>query len=230
MKSNKLLTFSFAIFTLSSYAAPPISIYDGFWVGRVYCGNNILPNANPKYIKSYSNKITFNVFNGEAAASIESIEYINNYKLKINNNGFVSINQAGNYKNNANIGWLVETVGNVRVGLIGTQGLMTSPDKARIIRNGCGFELSNNEVIGRLAAYQEDELRKQTKSAVTGQPSKPSKSESIAVGNAEKPRVPPPTKTVVVKDPAPARSVGAGNVGEPKSPKSNTKSSSNPFD
>ena len=144
--------------------------------------------------------------------------------------GVVSINQVGNYKNNTNIGWLVETVGNVRVGLIGTQGLMTSPDKARIIRNGCGFELSNNEVMGRLATYQEDELRKQAKSAVTAQPSKPSKSESIAVGNAEKPRVPPPTKTAVVKDPAPARSAGAGNVGEPKSPKSNTKSSSNPFD
>lgn len=230
MKSNTLLTFSLAIFTLSSDAAPPISIYDGLWVGRTYCGDNILPNANPKYIKSYSHKITFNVFGGEATASIESAEHINNYKLKINNNGGVSIDQMGHYKINPNIGWLVETSGNVRVGLIGTQGLMTYPDKTRIIRNGCGFELSNSEVMGRLATYQENELKKQLKPDVTAQPSKPSKSESTPGGNAEKPRVSPPAKTVVAKDPAPARSAGTGNVEEPKSPKSNAKSSSHPFD
>jgi hypothetical protein len=230
MKPNQLLTLSLAIFTLCSYAAPPISIYDGSWVGRAYCGENILPNANPKYTNSFSHKITFNVFNGEAVASIENAEHINNYKLKINSGGTVSIDQRGNYKNNFNIAWLVETVGNVRVGFISTQGLMTFPDKSRIIRNGCGFELSNNEVIGRLASHQEEELRKQVKSTVTAQPSKSSKSESVATVNAENPRAATPSKSVAAKDAAPARSTATGKAEEPKSPKSNSKPSSHPFD
>jgi hypothetical protein len=255
MKKYKLVLVSFALYGSAAHANPPITVYDGFWTGRAYCGENISPGANPKNIKAFNNdRVTFNVVNGEATSRTQTAEHENVYKLTIRQDGVVNLVQRGSYKNDANRAWLVDTTGNVRAGLIASQGAMTSPDKKTIMRNSCGFEISNNEVIDRLAKYQEEQLKQMAaankpppplvKPAATVKPAskvevavekavappaaaKPAPKVEVAV---EKSRVTPPPAPVASKDSAPARVAAIGNVVEPTPGKTSTKVTSNPID
>jgi hypothetical protein len=255
MKKYKLALVALAFYGTTVYANPPITVYDGFWTGRAYCGENISPGANPKNIKGFNNnKVTFNVVNGEATSRTQNAEQENVYKLTIRQDGVVNLVHRGSYKNDANRAWLVDTTGNVRAGLIASKGAMTTPDKTTTIRNGCGFEISNNEVIDRLAKYQEEQLKQMAATnkplppvvnpAATVKPAvkvaagvekavaplaaaKPTPKVEVAV---EKSRVTPPPVPVTSKDSAPARVAAIGNVVEPMPGKTSTKVTSNPID
>ncbi len=257
MNIFKVILISISIIGLKAYANPPVTVYDGFWTGRAYCGENISPGANPKNIKGFNNdRVTFNVLNGEATSRKQSDEHENIYKLTIQPDGVVTIIQRGNFKADANRAWLVETTGNVRAGLIASQGVMTSPDKKTIVRNGCGFEISNNEVIDRLAKYQEEQLKQM---AAANKPPPPvvkpvatvkqaakvdvavavekavaptaaAKQTPKVEATAEKSRVTPPPAPVASKDSAPARVAAIGNVVEPTPGKTSTKVTANPID
>lgn len=240
--------FSTAVMALlahqQAWAAPPVSVYNGFWIGTETCSENIGPNPNPKFKEASVSKVTFNVTNGEAQGRLETSEIVNTYTLHMLPGGGVRIVQQGNYKNNANRAWLVEAPGVLNGGQINAAGKMTTADKSTVLRKSCVFELTNSEVASRLSQLDKPSSAEgAAKPAPAKAPAKSTKPEAAATSSATSSEAakapvlaeggkPAPSAPAAVagKDNAPPRVAAIGNVQEPPGNKTHTKVTANPVD
>lgn len=138
----------------SSPADPPLSVYDGFWIGTISCTGLVTPGNNPKANDPFTVKLTFNMTQGQALARLENDVNVNNYRLSLTSAGQAEMHYTGNSKANANRAWLVRAEGRVVGGDLLLKGPMTTADKATVLRESCMFELRNDDVVGNIQRHQ----------------------------------------------------------------------------
>ncbi len=135
-------------------AEPPLSVYDGFWIGTISCTGLVNPGNNPKANEPFTVKLTFNMTQGQALARLENDVNVNNYRLSLTPSGQAEMHYTGNSKANANRAWLVRAEGRVVGGDLLFKGPMTTADKATVLRESCMFELRNDEVTTNIQRHQ----------------------------------------------------------------------------
>ncbi len=169
-----------------SPADPPVSVYDGFWIGTLSCTGLINPGNNPKVNEPFTTKLTFNMTQGQALARLDNDVNVNTYRFTLTASGQAEIQYTGNSKANANRAWLIKTEGRVVGGDLLLKAPLTTADKANVLRESCIFELRNDQVQGN--------IQRHLASLKPAPASTPAKAAPAAATAAKKPEQPPAKK------------------------------------
>ncbi len=132
---------------------PPLSVYDGFWIGTLSCTGLVNPGNNPKVNEPFTTKLTFNVTQGQALARLDNDVNVNSYRLQLTASGQAEVQYTGNSKANANRAWLIKAEGRVIGGDLLLKAPLTTADKATVLRESCIFELRNDQVQGNIQRH-----------------------------------------------------------------------------
>ncbi len=185
---HSTLAFLFASAITMAHAQspsdPPVSVYDGFWIGTLSCSGLVNPGNNPKVNEPFTTKLTFNMTQGQALARLDNEVNANTYRLTLTPSGQAEIQYTGNNKANANRAWLVKTEGRVVGGDLLLKAPMTSADKANVLRESCIFELRNDQV--------QDNIQRHLASLKPAPAPAPAKAASAPAAPVKKPE--PPAK------------------------------------